>query len=88
MAPDDNGNEAREAAADKERRLEGQREDIGLGDEGGIIDPDSIADDAMLNDKKVSEEKWDDDLEKEKENFFQEELCVCTQKHAPWTTKR
>lgn len=76
MAPDDNGNEAREAAADKKRRFEDQREDIGLGDEGGIIDPDSIADDAMLNDKKVSEEKWDGDPEKEKENFFQEELYV------------
>lgn len=76
MAPDDDGNEAREAAADKKRRFEEQREDIGLGDEGGAIDPDSIADDAMLNDKKVSEEKWDGDPEKEKENFFQEELYV------------
>lgn len=76
MAPDDDGNEAREAAADKKRRFEDQREDIGLGDEGGTIDPDSIADDAMLNDKKVSEEKWDGDPEKEKENFFQEELYV------------
>lgn len=76
MAPDDDGNEAREAAADKKRRFEDQREDIGLGDEGGAIDPDSIADDAMLNDKKVSEEKWDGNPEKEKENFFQEELYV------------
>lgn len=76
MAPDDDGNEAREAAADKKRRFEDQREDIGLGDEGGTIDPDSIADDAMLNDKKVSEEKWDGDPENEKENFFQEELYI------------
>ena len=76
MAPDDDGNEAREAAADKKRRFEDQRGDISLGDEGGTIDPDSIADDAMLNDKKVSGEKWDGDPEKEKENFFQEELYV------------
>lgn len=76
MAPDDNGDEVREVAIDKKRRFEDEREDVGLGDEGSIIDPDSIADDAMLNDKKVSEEKWDGDPEKEKENFFQEELYV------------
>lgn len=76
MAPDDAGDEVREAAVDKKRRFEEYRESVGLGDEGGIIDADSIADDAMLNDKQPSNEEWDGEPEAEKENFFQEELYV------------
>ncbi|KAF2205710.1 phospholipase D/nuclease [Delitschia confertaspora ATCC 74209] len=72
---DDEG--ARRNAAEKKRRFEGEQgKSVGLGDQGGIIDPDSIADDAMLNDKKPSTEKWEGEPEAEKENFFQEELYV------------
>ena len=75
-APTDDGNEARMTASDKRRRFQDHSEDVGRGDKGGVIDPDSIADDAMLNDKKPSTEKWEGDPEDEKENFFQEELYM------------
>ena len=75
-APADDGQEARERAADMRRRFAGDEQDVGQGDQGGILDPDSIADDAMLNDKKPSTEAWDGDPESEKENFFQEELYI------------
>ncbi|KAF1949542.1 phospholipase-like protein PldA [Byssothecium circinans] len=75
-APLEDGNEAREKAAAMRRRFAGDEADVGLGDQGGIIDPDSIADDAMLTDKKPSTEEWDGDPEQEKENFFQEELYI------------
>jgi phospholipase D1/2 len=54
----------------------GEEADVGLGDQGGVIDPDSIADDAMLTDKKPSTEEWEGDPEQEKEFFFQEELYI------------
>jgi phospholipase D1/2 len=75
-APTDDGDEARQTAAAKRRQYAGDQEGVGKGDEGGIIDGDSIADDAMLNDKKPSTEKWDGEPEEEKENFFQEELYI------------
>lgn len=75
-APADDGQEARERAADMRRKFLGEQEAVGLGDQGGIIDPDSIADDAMLTEKKPSTEEWEGEPEDEKENFFQEELYV------------
>ncbi|KAF2792764.1 phospholipase-like protein PldA [Melanomma pulvis-pyrius CBS 109.77] len=75
-APADGGSEAKEKAADMRRRFAADEEDVGQGDQGGIIDPDSIADDAMLTDKKPSTEVWEGDPEAEKENFFQEELYI------------
>jgi phospholipase D1/2 len=53
-----------------------ESEDVGKGDQGGVIDPDSIADDAMLTEKKPSEEDWEGEEEDEKEHFFQEELYI------------
>lgn len=76
-APLDDGQDARDRAAEKRRRFVGEQEaSVGLGDQGGLIDPDSIADDAMLTDKKPSTEEWHGDPESEKEHFFQEELYV------------
>lgn len=75
-APMEDGEEARKHAAEMRRRFAGDEESVGLGDQGGIIDPDSIADDAMLTDKKPSTESWDGEPEEEKEHFFQEELYV------------
>lgn len=70
------GEEARRHAAELRKKFAGNEEDVGLGDQGGLIDPDSIADDAMLNDKKPSTEEWDGDPEEEKQHFFQEELYI------------
>jgi phospholipase D1/2 len=75
-APADDGQEARARAADMRRRFGGDEADVGKGDDGGIIDPDSIADDAMLTDKKPSTESWDGEPEAELKNFFQEELYI------------
>lgn len=73
----DDGDEARDRAKEKRRLFAGEHEQsVGLGDQGGIIDPDSIADDVMLTDKKPSTEDWEGEPEAEKENFFQEELYV------------
>ncbi|KAF2639655.1 phospholipase D/nuclease [Massarina eburnea CBS 473.64] len=67
---------ARETAKEMRRKFAGDEAEVGLGDQGGLIDPDSIADDAMLTDKKPSTEKWDGEPEDEKANFFQEELYI------------
>ncbi|KAJ4354154.1 uncharacterized protein N0V89_005887 [Didymosphaeria variabile] len=76
-APLDDGEEARNRAREKRRQFVGEeKESVGLGDQGGLIDPDSIADDAMLTEKKPSTEDWEGEPEAEKENFFQEELYV------------
>ncbi|KAF2732179.1 phospholipase D/nuclease [Polyplosphaeria fusca] len=75
--PGEGGSEAHERAEDLRRRFYGDANDeVSKGDQGGIIDPDSIADDAMLTDKKPSTEPWDGEPEDEKENFFQEELYI------------
>lgn len=79
---DDSGDEEKERMMDRKRRFESKRSKVGL--HGGdkeksdkIPSADSIAKDAMLNERKVSEEPWDDgDLEQEKENFVQEELYI------------
>lgn len=79
---DDSGDEQRERAVDKKRKFEAKRHEAGIGGEGGerekkVPSVDSIAKDAMLGEKKVSEEKWDDgDMEQEKGNFVQEELYI------------
>ncbi|KAL8746040.1 MAG: hypothetical protein Q9190_001907 [Brigantiaea leucoxantha] len=72
---DDSGDEEREKLADMKRRFEAERAEVGLED-GKVISKDSIAETAMLNGGKVSEQVWNDDLEKEKENFVQEELYI------------
>lgn len=76
---DDAGDEEKEAAMDRKRKFEAKQGDVGhSGGKGQEADSvDSIAKDAMLGEKKVSEERWDDDdLETEKENFVQEELYI------------
>lgn len=78
---DNDGDEEREITADKKRRFEAKREKVGLerngGDTDGAPSVDSVAKNAMLGEKKVSEEKWaNGDLESEKENWVQEELYI------------
>ncbi|KAH7128706.1 hypothetical protein B0J11DRAFT_525551 [Dendryphion nanum] len=75
-APLEDGEEARKHAADLRARFGAEKHDVGKGDKGSLIDPDSIADDAMLNDKKPSNEDWEGEPESEKDNFFQEELYI------------
>lgn len=75
---DDAGELKEEEIMDKKRRFESQREAAGL-HEGGDQkhSDDSIAKNAMLGQKLVSEEPWDPEHEEqEKENFFQEELYI------------
>ncbi|KAF1992379.1 putative phospholipase PldA [Aulographum hederae CBS 113979] len=78
----DSGDEEREKNIDAKRKFEAQREPAGLkkGAED-VVSSDSIAGDAMLSGKKVSEEPWaDGDSEEaqalEKSNFVQEELYI------------
>jgi phospholipase D1/2 len=77
---DDSGNIEQEEAVDQKRKFEAHREAAGLHKEGSndkIISTDSIAKNAMLGQKLVSEEPWDpENEEQEKENFFQEELYI------------
>lgn len=57
-------------------KFEEQRE-LAYGENREIKSRDNIAQDAMLNQRKVSEEPWEeDDLDREKENIIQEELYV------------
>lgn len=66
----------REKKIDSVRKFEEQRKKTCDGDRE-IKSNDSIAQNALLKQRKVSEEYWeDDDPEKEKENFVQEELYV------------
>ncbi|KAJ4364525.1 hypothetical protein N0V83_009120 [Neocucurbitaria cava] len=84
---EEGGEEARRHAAELRKKFAGEHENVGLGDQGGVIDPDSIADDAMLTEKKPSTEEWEGETEDEKEHFFQEELyvhakiCIVDDKH-------
>ncbi|QKX59832.1 uncharacterized protein TRUGW13939_06974 [Talaromyces rugulosus] len=65
-----------EKRVDQLRRFEAQREKA-YGEQKEIKSKDSIAENAMLNQKKVSEEVWEnEDPETEKENFIQEELYI------------
>lgn len=74
-------------AAETKRKFEERRHDVGLDEE--VLSSDSIAHDAMLDGKKVSDENYagrapgkgqeeDDEeaREQEKENFVQEELYI------------
>ncbi|KAL9100117.1 MAG: hypothetical protein Q9163_004469 [Psora crenata] len=72
---DDSRDEEKERLVDQKRKFEASREEAGL---GGMeeTEPDTIASTAMLNGGKVTELKWDGDLENEKENFVQEELYI------------
>lgn len=72
---DDSGDQEKERMIDQKRKFEAQREEVGLGDKSSTNE-DTIASTAMLDGGKVSEQKWDGDLEKEKENFVQEELYI------------
>lgn len=74
---DNSGNEEAERLADQKRKFEASRAEAGLAD-GGRPDPknDTISATAMLNGGKVSDQKWDGDLEEEKVNFVQEELYI------------
>jgi len=75
-SPEESGEEARRRAAELRDKFAGEHRSVGLGDQGGVIDPDSIADDAMLTEKKPSTEEWEGDPESEKQHFFQEELYI------------
>ncbi|KAJ9636763.1 hypothetical protein H2199_007757 [Coniosporium tulheliwenetii] len=73
---DESGDEERERLTDRKRKFEAQREAAGLKDEQ-VPSKDSIAEDAMLDEGKPSQEPWDDgDEESEKNNFVQEELYI------------
>jgi len=69
------GNEEAEHLADQKRKFEASREEAGLGNMQSTND-DTISSTAMLNGGKVSQLRWDGDLETEKENFVQEELYI------------
>ncbi len=78
------------SAADKKRRFEARGNEVGLGDQGKetrVVSTDSIAQNAMLGGKKVSEEDYagrgdgkseedKESKEQEIENFIQEELYI------------
>ena len=64
-----------ERLTDQKRKFEDSREEAGLGN-ATSVEVDTIAGTAMLNGGKVSEQKWEGDLEQEKENFVQEELYI------------
>lgn len=71
----DSGDEERERMIDQKRKYEAQSGETGIEQETSTIH-DTVAATAMLNGGKVSEQKWDGDLEEEKENFVQEELYI------------
>lgn len=103
---DDSGDEEKERMVDRKRKFEAKRAKAGQGDhqqtdnagskgmgkDSNTESVDSIAKDAMLGERKVSEEPWpgrghgrqdgdgdtkaEEEREKEKENFVQEELYI------------
>lgn len=78
---DEEANEGeRKAAFERKEKFEEQRENVGLGD-GEVPSVDTVAQSAMLDQKKVSDEPWagSDDKDApdlEKGNFVQEELYI------------
>lgn len=72
---DDSGDQEKERIIDQKRKFEAQSEEAGHGDVS-TTSQDTIAATAMLDGGKVSEQNWEGDLEKEKENFVQEELYI------------
>ncbi|KAI9688104.1 MAG: hypothetical protein M1822_001610 [Bathelium mastoideum] len=74
---DDAGNDERERYVDQERKFEAQRQAVGLEGDDQTRSKDSIAEDALDGQCKVSDETWEDGkLDSEKENFVQEELYI------------
>lgn len=73
---DKSHNEETERILDQKRKFEAHRDEAGLEEDDGIPSADSIAQTAMLNGGKVTEQQWCGDLESEKENFVQEELYI------------
>ena len=73
-ASDISGNEREEESIDSKRKFELSKDEAGVNE--GPQSTDSIAGDAMLNQGKVSEERWEGDPEAEVENFVQEELYI------------
>jgi phospholipase D1/2 len=79
---DDSGDIAREEALDHKRRFEEQAGATGLGGDeddgsGELKTANSIAQNAMLDTKKVSDETWAHGAtDLEKDNFVQEELYI------------
>lgn len=70
------GSKDKERKIDNVRKFEEQR-DKTYGNDQEIKSRDNIAQDAMLNQRKVSEEPWgEDDPETEKANIIHEELYV------------
>jgi phospholipase D1/2 len=68
--------EDKEHYSSRKKKFEARRAAAGLNKDPPISE-DSVAKNAMLGEKKVSEEKWDEnDYEQEKENWVQEELYV------------
>ncbi|KAG9563314.1 phospholipase D/nuclease, partial [Aureobasidium melanogenum] len=66
----------KEHYSSRKKKFEARRAAAGLRNDQ-VISEDSVAKSAMLGEKKVSEEKWDEnDLEQEKANWVQEELYV------------
>ncbi|KAL9008246.1 MAG: hypothetical protein Q9173_006614 [Seirophora scorigena] len=71
---DETTKDEQERLIEAKRKFEAQRGAVGLDE--ATTSADSIAHTAMLNGGTVSELRWDDDLDKEKENFVQEELYI------------
>ena len=65
------GGRNREDLIDSKRKFQDRKDTLPT-----IDTIDTIAEDAMLNGGKVSEEQWDGDPESEKDNFVQEELYI------------
>ena len=72
---DTSGQQEKERLIDQKRKFEASREEAGLAGDR-VTSTDSIAQTAMLNGGKVSEQKWEGDLDDEKGNFVQEELYI------------
>lgn len=72
---DPKAEEEREEMKARKRKFEAAREKVGLNKP--LISDDSIAKDAMLDGRKVSEEPWSsENRQQEAENFVQEELYI------------
>lgn len=75
----DSDDEAKKEVAERRRRFEAERENVGLMKDGkeNVLSADTLAHAAMKDGKKVSEEPWDpEDPDSEKNNFVQEELYI------------
>lgn len=71
---DNSGDIEKERMVDQKRKFEAQREEADHDE--GVNNKNTIAATAMLDGGKVTEQEWDGDLEKEKQNFVQEELYI------------